>query len=103
MSDQKARYTLRAVPPELEAEMGAAAASGDPEAMAEAAFALLERVIEGSGGREVALPLLAADALLTQAFETLARHAPHRLAEAADRWGAAGRLGSLAGGAVEDA
>jgi hypothetical protein len=96
MSDHAAAYTLEGVPPELAAEMGAVANSGDPEAIAEAAFALLERVIAGEGGREVALPLLAADALLTRAFEVLARTAPERLGEAAERWGAAGRLGQLA-------
>jgi hypothetical protein len=97
MSGAVPQYALVEVPPELAAAMSGAAPGDDPERLAEAGFALLERVLGGRGERADALPLLAADALLTQAFEQLGRSDPGRLAEAAARWGAAGRLGSLAG------
>lgn len=67
-----------------------------PEALAEAALVLYGRVLAGSGGREDALPLLAADALLTHAFEAQAELAPDGIARLADCWGASGRLGELA-------
>ncbi len=52
----------------------------------------------GAGGRESALPLLAADALLTHALEAQAEADPDGLAEFVSRWGGAGRLGELASG-----
>ena len=68
-----------------------------PEALAAGAAALYRRVVEeGSGGREDALPLLAADALLTHAFQAQAETAPEGLAALAARWGAEGRLGEIA-------
>ena len=51
-----------------------------PDHLTEAALALFERVAGGSGGREDALPLLAADALLTHAFEAQAELDPQGLA-----------------------
>lgn len=48
------------------------AAGGDAEAFAAAAARLYEGVLRGSGGRPDALPLLAADALVTHAFEARA-------------------------------
>lgn len=68
------------------------------EALAEAALALYAEVLEGTGGREDALPLLAADALLTHAFEAQAELDPAGLTAFAARWGAAGRLAELAAG-----
>jgi hypothetical protein len=66
------------------------------DALAEGALALYRAVIAGSGGREDALPLLAADALMTHALEAQAEADPEGIAAFADRWGAAGRLGELA-------
>jgi len=67
-----------------------------PVALAEAALALYAAVARGSGGRDDALPLLAADALLTHAFEAQAEVDPNGVADLADRYGASGRLGLLA-------
>ena len=87
-------------PPALLDAMAAAlspSANGESvaDALAAAALSLYERVIHGSGGREDALPLLAADALLTHALEAQAEADPDRLADFAARWGAAGALGRL--------
>jgi hypothetical protein len=65
------------------------------EALAFGALALYGRVLAGSGGREDALPLLAADALLTHAIEAQAETDPAGLPAFVERWGAAGRLGAL--------
>jgi hypothetical protein len=65
------------------------------EALAAGAEALLARVLRGSGGREDALPLLAADALLTHALEARAEADPDAVAGFAARWGGAGRVGRL--------
>jgi hypothetical protein len=67
-----------------------------PDALAEAALALYATVLAGRGGRAEALPLLAADALLTHAFQAQAELEPAGLPELARRVGAAGRLGELA-------
>ncbi|HEX2090979.1 MAG TPA: hypothetical protein VHG28_01205 [Longimicrobiaceae bacterium] len=67
-----------------------------PDALAEGALRLLESVAHGSGGREDALPLLAADALLTHALQAQAESDPAGIAALAGRWGGAGRLGELA-------
>lgn len=86
-------------PAELLDEMVAAlpaAATSVPEALAEGALALYAAVASGSGGRESALPLLAADALFTQAFQAQAQLDPGGLAELAVRYGAAGRLAEVA-------
>lgn len=82
----------------LEAMVGAlpsAPLSAD-EALAEGAMALYRSVARGSGGREDALPLLAADALLTHAFEARAEADPAGLAALAERVGARGALGGVA-------
>lgn len=68
-----------------------------PDALAGAALGLFQQVLAGDGGRDDALPLLAADALLTQAFEAQAELDPEGIARLADCWGAHGRLGELAG------
>lgn len=66
-----------------------------PDAFAAGALALYERVAGGSGGREDALPLLAADALLTHAFEAQAEADPAAIATLAARWGVRGALGEV--------
>lgn len=73
-----------------------ARAESIPDALAEGALELYRRVLRGSGGREDALPLLAADALLTHAFQAQAELDPAGLAALAERWGARGRLGGVA-------
>ncbi len=50
-----------------------------PEQLADAAIWLFGRVDEAGEGREAALPLLAADALLTHAFEAKAELDPQGL------------------------
>lgn len=65
-----------------------------PEAMAGAAVALLGSM--DGVRREQALPLLAADALLTHAFAAQAEADPEGLAALAERFGAAGALGKTA-------
>ena len=52
----------------------------------------------GAGGREAALPLLAADALLTHALEAQSEADLDGLGDFVHRWGVAGRLGDLASG-----
>ena len=62
-----------------------------------AAILLYARVAAGSGEREDALPLLAADALLTHAFEAAAENGGENEVEAiAGRWGVSGALSHLA-------
>lgn len=73
-----------------------------PEALAAGAMSLYERVLRGTGGREDALPLLAADALLTHALEARAELDVDGLGELADAWGGAGRIGALAGSTGTD-
>lgn len=70
-------------------------AESESEALAQAAASLYARVVEGTGGRDEALPLLAADALLTHAFEACAESDPGGLEAFAARWGGAGRLGEV--------
>jgi hypothetical protein len=64
-----------------------------PDTLAAASLRLYEDVVDGTGGREDALPLLAADALLTHAFQAQAEIDASGLAAFADRWSARGRLG----------
>ncbi len=78
---------LRALPP---AEQPVA------EALAEAALRTLEGVATMSDTRENALPLLAADALLTHAFQALTDDQPECVGAFAERCGGAGSLGALA-------
>jgi hypothetical protein len=56
-----------------------------PEALAEASRTLYARVLAGGAGREGALPLLAADALATHAFEAQAALEPGGIAPLAER------------------
>ncbi len=92
-----AGHTEGAPPELLEAMLIALppASGAVPEDLAAAALGLLRTVLGGSGGREDALPLLAADALLTHAFHAQAEIDPGRLPEFAARLGAGGELGAL--------
>lgn len=72
-----------------------ASAATDADAMAEGAVSLYTRVLASDGGRGDALPLLAADALLTHAFQACAETQPEELAAFAERWGGGGRLGEV--------
>ena len=65
------------------------------EALVQGAVALYQTVAAGSGGREDALPLLAADALLTHAFQARAEEDPSGLSRFAEEVGARGRLGQV--------
>lgn len=69
-----------------------------PDALAAGAMSLYEQVLRGTGGREDALPLLAADALLTHALEARAEMDAEGVGEFAEAWGGAGRIGALAEG-----
>jgi hypothetical protein len=66
------------------------------DTLAAAAVGLYAQLRAGTGCREDALPLLAADALLTHAVEAQAEADPGALAEFCERWGAAGALAELA-------
>jgi hypothetical protein len=94
------RARLPGAPPELLDAMAAALPAEDggplPEALAAGALRLYAGVLHGTGGREDALPLLAADALMTHALEAQAEADPDALEDFAARWGAAGELGRLA-------
>jgi hypothetical protein len=86
-----------AAPADLLASMKAALSETSglavPDALAGAAMRLYARVATGPGGRADALPLLAADALLTHAFEAQAELDPTGVAELARRWG--GRMAEV--------
>ena len=93
------RDRVDGAPDELVREMTAAlppAAPSIPVALAEGAMALYGATVRGSGGRDDALPLLAAGALFTHAFQAQAELDPAGLARLAERYGAAGRLGEVA-------
>lgn len=68
-----------------------------PEALAQGAVSLYRTALSGAGDRADAFPLLAADALLTHAFEAQAELAPEGLVQFARRSGGAGRLAELLG------
>ena len=92
---------LPGAPPQLLDAMRAAVAETSvdepvPDRMAEAALALYRDAATGSGLRDEALGLLAADALLTHAFEAQTEDDPGALTAFAQRWGAEGRLAELA-------
>lgn len=84
---------LAQAPPDLVASMVAALPGAEatertvPEVLIEAALGLYGSVARGSGGREDALPLLAADALFTHAFEAQAELNPHVLDELVEKCG----------------
>lgn len=86
-----------APPALLDAMLGALPADGDlpvPDALAAGALALYA-ALPRTGGREDALPLLAADALFTHALEAQAERDPGGVPALAERMGAAGALGRL--------
>jgi hypothetical protein len=90
---------LPGAPEPLLAEMIAALpqrSASLPDALAEGARSLYARLLRGADDREAALPLLAADALLTHAFQAQAEIDADGVAALAARWGASGRLGDLA-------
>jgi hypothetical protein len=66
-----------------------------PDVLAGAALALYRRVASGAGGRNDALPLLAADALFTHAFEAQAELDAGGIPALARRWGGSGRLAEV--------
>ena len=91
-------HVADAPPALVEAMAGALSADegeGVPDALAAGALRLYRRVLGGTGGREDALPLLAADALLTHALQAQAELDPDGVAGFARRWGAAGGLSRL--------
>ena len=96
------RASVPAAPPALVDAMLAALpaepAASVADALAAAALRLYAGLRAGSGCREDALPLLAADALLTHALQAQAEEDVDGLAAFAERWGAAGELGALADG-----
>lgn len=93
------RGRLEDAPPALLDAMLAAlpadAALPVPDALAAGALALYAG-LPATGGREDALPLLAADALFTHALEAQAEADPGGVAALAERMGAAGWLAGLA-------
>ena len=92
------RQRVPDAPPELLATMIGALPDGaatEPDALAAAAVSLYRRVAAGRGGRDDALPLLAADALLTHAFEAQAELDPAGLDGLAERYGVRGALGEV--------
>ena len=79
---------LEGAPPALLATMAAALPAAAPtvvEALVAGALELYGRVAQGTGGREDALPLLAADALFTHAFEAQAEVDASMIPALADR------------------
>jgi hypothetical protein len=98
-ADGWVRVRLADAPRELLDAMLAAlpadAALPVPDALAAGALALYA-ALPATGGREDALPLLAADALFTHALEAQAEADPDGVPALAERMGAAGALGRLA-------
>lgn len=79
---------LEGAPPTLVGTMMAALPAAAPtvaDALVTGALELYGRVARSSGGREDALPLLAADALFTHAFEAQAEVDPSAIPALADR------------------
>ena len=92
------RERLRDAPPALLETMAGAlppTAASAAEGMMNGALRLYRGVAGGEGGRADALPLLAADALFTHAFEAQAEDDPAGILTLADRCEAA--LGEVAG------
>ena len=87
-----------APPALMDAMVGALAADAGeavPEALAAGALSLYRGLLDTAGGREDALPLLAADALLTHAVQAQAEIDPDTVDAFTRRWGAAGALALL--------
>jgi len=77
------------------AALPAHASDSVADALAEGALSIYRGLLHTAGGREDALPLLAADALLTHALEAQAEADPDGVDEFSRRWGAAGALALL--------
>lgn len=91
------RQRVSGAPEPLIAAMLAALPEGlhdVPEALATGALTLYAQVVRGEGTRADAVPLLAADALFTHAFQAQAEIAPERLSDFAARLNA--RLAEVA-------
>ncbi len=88
----------------MESMIGALSAteSSIPEALAAASMRRYQEVTRGEGGRENALALLAADALLTHAFQAQAEIDPNAIAAFARKWGEGGVLGEIAHEAADN-
>ena len=86
-------------PPELMRAMLAAlpaeGADSVADALAEGALSIYRGLLHTAGGREDALPLLAADALMTHALQAQAEADPGGLEAFGRRWGAGGALALL--------
>lgn len=86
-------------PPELMRAMLAAlpaeGADSVADALAEGALSIYRGLLHTAGGREDALPLLAADALMTHALHAQAEADPDGLDAFGRRWGAGGALALL--------
>jgi hypothetical protein len=93
------RGHVAATPPALLDAMLAAldadARESVADALAAAALGLYARLRGGAAERDDALPLLAADALLTHALEAQAEADPDGLAAFCERWGGSGALAGL--------
>lgn len=99
-AEQWVRERLPEAPPRL-IEAMVAALPGDtqlgvPSALARGALTLYGSLAHGGSERCDALPLLAADALMTHAFHAQAELEPAGVAELARTWGPRGALGNLA-------
>lgn len=100
-AEQWLRSRAEGAPSTLLERMAAELSDADgavPEALAAAAVRLYGSVLNGPSGRECALPLLAADALLTHALHAQAEADVSALGDFARRWGAAGELAALSAG-----
>ncbi len=102
MSEAEAwlRGRLAGAPPTLLEVMvdalGDDAEASVPDALAAGALRLYESLLGGAEARDDALPLLAADSLMTHALEAQAEADPAGVPALVRRFGAAGRLGELA-------
>lgn len=95
------RERVPATPPALLDAMLAAldgdAHDGIADTLAAAALRLYAGLRGGAAERGDALPLLAADALLTHALQAQAEADPDGLAAFCERWGGSGALAGLSG------
>jgi hypothetical protein len=93
------RERLDAAPPELTGAMieavWAIPSGGLADRFAGAAIRLYQSVVEGSTGRDTALPLLAADALFTHSFQVQAETDVAALPAFVERWSARSSLSRL--------
>jgi rubrerythrin len=99
------RTRLSGAPPALLDAMAAALPSDAapvPDTLARAGVALYQQVLHGRGGREDALPLLAADALFTHALQAQAETDPAGLADFAERVTTSPAFVALAAGLPSD-